>query len=211
MSIENRLTDEQIAQAAAFLDKLKPADRENVERVTELLSKFAESYDRMYPIEFGDQNAIFGAYGIGGWVNKQGERPDLDLLVVTGVKWDQAGYIHIESEGPRDFWGDAKGDQLVVALASHFTNNGFGVDLPKDIPNEYSEGAEPRVLIRLTPQEGSEASPIDMVYVAGGYSDPRMNSFKEFYEFDVNDNGSPMGRVALLETVVLKEPIRMRP
>lgn len=212
MSIESRLSTAQVDSARAFLEQLSPEDRGNVEQITATLDKLITHYDKEVG-EFGrDKIAIFGVYGIGGWVNKEGPRPDVDVLVMTNAKWDELGYYFVPSQGEKEYWYESHGDDFIEQLANLFGNKGFDVEIPdrENIPDEYSEGVSSRILIRLTPQEGTVGSPIDVVYIAAGHGEPPINSFEDFYEQDAGQEGA-LGRVALIETVVTKKAMPWRP
>lgn len=70
--------------AESFLSRLNSQDKTTVTKVVDIVKGLVNIYDGTHP-------AFFAVYGIGGNVTKQGERPDVDLLIVTSAYWD-GGY-----------------------------------------------------------------------------------------------------------------------
>lgn len=221
MTVESRLTQDQEQQADACLERLKPEDRANVEKVLEILKYIVEQYEEEVGLRYRDLTAFVGAYAIGGWVNKEGPRKDVDLLVAHSINWEEAGYFPIPEPDGKNYAWESGRDRFIEMLANHFGNNGFDIEIPDDIPDEYSSegvrnddpnGFDPRIMIRLRPQGGNDASPVDVVYVSGGFALPRINTFDKFYEYDkkVSPDES-IGRVALLETIISKPSLPTRP
>lgn len=211
MAIESRLTGGDHARAEEYLGKLHPEDRANVEKVVRVVDLLANGFERdSWGGERG-KSALFGAYAIGGWLDKEPPRPDVDLLVFTNARWEDTGYIHPPADWPYE-WVYTRQDEFIGMVAGHFRATGFEVEMPdpEEIPDEYSRGINPRMMMRLGPPEGNPCSPLDIVYISAGYSKPRIDSFEEFYEQDVTPEGRPMGRVALHESVVTIPPIQYR-
>jgi hypothetical protein len=203
MTIENRLGDEQTAQAQAFLERLSPVDRANVEKITEVLASLSRKYDEE-TLQFRD--ALFGAYVIGGKVHKEGPRPDIDLLIIGNASF-RTGYDWL---GDIASWEQVKGDWVMGSLRDQFAPEGFEVEVPGQIPDEYDMGLrvkDVKMMMRLRPPEGSQASPIDIVYMKVDYISPlpsgdQIESFEDFYRADVDSEGNDLGRIALFEAII---------
>ncbi|MEK7096072.1 MAG: hypothetical protein AAB896_02170 [Patescibacteria group bacterium] len=212
MTIENRLGDAQLAEALSFLDRLSPTDRTNVEHIVATVGELAKSFED----DSTTNRGIFGVYGIGGYVTKEGERPDVDVLIVGSGRWERGYYNHENAypQGrkklPKRYWRETSGDHILGSLADHFGNNGFDVEIPEEVPDDYTDGADPKILMRLKPQEGYTVSPIDIVYVKGHYSRPPIRTFEDFYRYDTTPEGQEIGKVALLETVVAQPTFEQR-
>jgi hypothetical protein len=209
MTIESRLGPEQVTLAETYLERLRPQDRVNVERVLEIIDLISEGYD-VSVLRSSQNEAIVGAYAIGGWVNKEGVRDDVDLLVVTNALWEQAG--HIDTPQLEQDYVFAVGDSFIETVAGHFRATGYGVEVPdvNDIPNEYSRFLEPRTMLRITPPQEADESPLDIVYISAGYSHPDMATFEDFYMQDSLATGSPAGRIALRESIITTPVIEWR-
>ena len=213
MTIESRLTSDQQAEANEFLDRLSPWDRTNMEEVLGVIQGLTIKYNGQH---WPNDDAIFGVYVIGSNVDKEGHRPDIDLLIVGNAEFDRR-YSPRSLERDAD-WArlrETRGDWVLGTLAEWFRDRGFEVEIPEEIPSEYDHGLsieDVKMMMRLKPPADSQASPIDIVYVKGNYlpRGEKIESFEDFYEVDTDSDGNALGRIALLEEEVKhhREPIR---
>ena len=130
--------------------------------------------------------AFFSVYVIGGQISKKGERPDIDLMVVTNMWWSE-GYTADENE-----W-------FYKGLHKTLENN-YQISCKDDLPNHYNEGLNKnKALIRLTPK-GDGFTPIDIVYIRSlpeGNEEDKFISPEEFEQKDVDKNDNPLPRLLL--------------
>lgn len=207
MSISKRRDVTTHMERGDYYRNLSLADASNVQVVVNIINGLASDYEK----QLFCSDAVFGVYGIGGYVNKEGQRPDVDLLIFDSAEWPHGYYSPLDLEG-ESFDMAAQGNHVIGSVADYFGNNGFGVTIPKEIPDEYRRfGADPKVMVKFTPNTLGMGSPIDVVHVKGAYGDPPIRTFEDFYSYDIDDIGSPLGRVSLLEAEVTVLPAQWRP
>jgi len=212
MNRENELSIEEAKKANEFYDILREPDLNNLGRVLNSVDVVANSYflDRMQDKCIGgfyDEDDVgrpfFGVYLIGGCLTKEGERPDIDLLVATNMRmtnsFDLTGYLqtHYDDEVRIDL---DESDPIWVSLNKEFNLN-FEIKKEGKLPDDYNLGeTKGKVLIRLIPDEGKR---IDIVYVrswSGQNFEERKYQFiseQKFIERDVDEIGKPLERLAL--------------
>ena len=150
---------------------------------------------------------FFAAYAIGGYVTKEGERPDIDLMVVTNT-----GFPVSLNDFERY---DSRVRILDLNLALSF--EGSDIEGLDDLPDNYNIGhTKGKGIIRIKPNDGSK--PMDIVFVTsmtmspGSPANPTMiNPFtNEMYDheifstreefetrLDVDKDGQPLPRTLL--------------
>lgn len=172
-----------------FYKKLKPQDAIVVRSIVETIQALS-----IYP--FSD---FFGVYGIGGNVTRQGERPDIDLLVATNAHWI-GGYNNPDRKYSDPI--NQTGDWIAGTLQNVFEKEGYKVELKKKIPSKYDGvGASHKGMIRLTPLEKGFRKPIDVVIAKiNHYEYPDIKSLADFERvFDIDEGRKPLPRVLLFE------------
>ncbi len=193
--------------AESFFRKLKEVDLANVRKIIEAVNHHAMAY-----LKSGEANkswdefsrgdtlgeVFFAIYGIGGYVTKKGERPDIDLLIATNMRYeDGKGYI------------DDKDEPLWASLNEHLEDV-FTMNKEGDIPANYNIGlTKGKCMLTFAPK--NEGKKIDIVYVKS-MSDNMMEhegpdykpdnshwfiSESEFLTKDVDRSGKALPRVML--------------
>lgn len=175
-----------------FFSRLKSADAITVKAIVGLVKSLSEQHKQ----EAYQKDPFFAIYGIGGNVTKLGNRPDIDLLIVTNSIWVN-GYSGEESD-------TVGGEWVAGTIRDVFRDEGYKVKVEKKIPNEYTRvGAGKKGMIRLTPED-EERKPIDVVIVnhtsLRDLGDKRITTLKEFEELDVDEQGNPLPRVLLFSS-----------
>lgn len=203
-----------------FLDKLEPVDRKNVEDVLEVLLKVGHSYftPHFNPIimrdiseassnleqftrqrneneEIEEGYPFLVAYATGGYVTKEGDRPDIDLVVASNFWWS-SGYLD-DTEAP------------IAYELDEYLGDIFNIEIEGVLPSGYDLGVtEGKGMLRLTPRDGV-GKPIDLLIVRGivdrdatcleDEDKYKFLSVTEFEERDVDpETADPLPRVKLL-------------
>ncbi len=195
-----------------FFQRLNPEDAKTIRSIIETIRQMAEKYDHdneFVPGVYG-ASGFFGVYAIGGLVTKEGERPDVDLLIVTNARWDKS-----YRPKRRDiFAGEPitlSGDWVAGSLLDAFEEKGYSVELLDKIPNEYEDvGAKPKTMLRLTPKpELGKRKPIDIIYVKTTFIRDIAN-LSDFEGTDMNEDGKPLARITLLQMEDLGKVIQLQ-
>jgi hypothetical protein len=197
-----------VTTAEAFYARLSEEDATVVRKVAEVIDSLATQYNQD---GFVGGNGYLAVYAIGGNVTKPGKRPDVDLLVVEGVYFPESYFDYREDLGMTNSFErwqmvdrrrneGYNGDWVAGELQEWFERNGYQAQLIEEMPDDYDEGANPKGLLRLTPDgEGAEKSPIDIVIAkavtAMGIGEPR--TLADFEARDVDATGNPLPRVLL--------------
>jgi hypothetical protein len=209
---ENGLAAEELPESVKFFDRLCP-DKKNIETVIGLVDGVANKYfssdqhnENRHAFCRRKENgkghehgyAFFAVYAIGGNITKEGERPDLDLLVVTNAWWDSRDMSH----SPVNY---VLVDPVVFSLINQFGEK--NVKIHGKLPNAYHLGAsEGKALLTITPEAGKK---IDLSYVRSYQGAVRrccsqeevgncsFISEDEFTKLDVDKSGNPLPRVLL--------------
>ena len=204
-TLESELTQEELGKVEEFYQRLKQPNLDHVKRIVNSIDTVANNYfssgeqDRNY-WAFTDENILSGvkkvgtpffvAYLVGGYLNKEGERPDIDLLVATNMRWSN-GFLNHEggSRGPEDW------DPMWAALVGEF-GDGYSVQRNGDLPDDYNIGAtKGKVLITITPPEGKK---LDVSYVRSWQEEGfKFIDEKQFHKLDVGKTGEPLSRLPL--------------
>jgi len=180
-----------------FFLRLKPADAITVKAIVNTVKSLTEDYAVERSIMSQHSNAFFGVYAIAGNITKSGDRPDIDLLVVTNAWW-WSGY---RSEDPEEDSFALNGDWVAGTLRDIFSKENYKVKVRKEIPSKYKgAGAKQKGMLRLEPNsEGRK--PIDIVIVNEiSLKDSKIYSLAEFEQhIDVDSKGKPLPKVLLFE------------
>jgi hypothetical protein len=202
----------EVIEPKDFFARLKPVDLPGVLKVIDVIKQFSADYHNYneYDSHVGAPG-FFGVYGIGGTVTKTGERPDIDLLLVTNI---DLLYVH-------DFWptgyrrlhqwdDDYKDlDMVAILLKDGLAPLCYRMDVLDPIPDQYAFEDDPdsptRALLRLIPildgdQNKSDPNrkPIDIVYDQPNL-DPKKNvhNLFDFEEQDTDKDGNSLPKVLL--------------
>lgn len=196
--LDNKLTALEIDRANQRLRELCPRDFSNVQKAINAVDRVAASY-----FSSGDQyqNAwafiqngrigtpFFSVYLVGGYVNKPGERPDIDLLVATNMRWTD-GFLSDEwSQRPEDL------DPIWRELNAEFAH-GYKVERTGELPDDYNIGVtEGKALIRIIPDAWKR---IDLMYTRSWEEDGlKFIDEEAFYARDTDSHGHPLPKVPL--------------
>lgn len=190
----------------AFYEKLSPNDLETVLTIVSTIKNVSQEYNE----EGNSPVAYFGVYGIGGYINKQGERPDIDLLLVTNGFWDSGYSAH---EYPRDFdkwkeedefdYGNTPDKEIrkdwIIGSVAYRLYKDYSFNVLNPIPASYDQGAREKGVVRLTPKQSENPTkPIDLVYVKTTWQD-EVESLEVFERYmDVDTNAHPLPKIPLL-------------
>jgi len=206
-TLESELTQEELGRVEKFYRKLKQPDLDHVRRVVNSVDNVANQY-----FSSGEQNSnywafcngekvgtpFFAAYLVGGYLNKEGERPDIDLLVATNMRWNN-GFIEDYERLEEPIWGGLK---KAFSEDAEIVKNG-------DLPNDYNIGAtKGKVLITINPTEGKK---LDVSYVRSWQE--RGFQFideEQFSKLDVGNGGEPLSRLPLYRTTSSVQVPQMR-
>ena len=203
-SLENELSNEERLNAELFYMKLDNQDQTNVKKVVKAVASLAEEY-----FSFGEQHnnswafctdektgtPFFAVYLIGGYLNKKGERPDIDLLVATNMRWTSGftDYDKFSDYSRCDLLISC--DPFLKELAGEFAE-GYSMQKHGELPDDYNIGAtKGKLLITITPDEGKK---LDVNYVRS-WRDKKYRFIDEehFYRMDAGESGEPLQRLAL--------------
>ena len=231
--INKELTLEERTAAQLFFERMGETDTVNVKRLIGLVDAHAEDYFSLGELErvhhyFDGGEAFFTVYGIGGNVTKEGVRPDVDVMVVTNMRYSN-GFLEGYDERIDDpVWGRS------IEPLWRRMNKEFRLDMAVErqgaIPDNYNLGlTKGKCIITLTPS--NEARKIDVVYnkSMSPHEDPSTFpweegvesvqdifdysrcSFKSEAEFngkDVGVDGQPLAKVLLyrVNTTDIEKP-----
>ncbi len=184
-----------------FFSRLKQPDAITVKAIIATVKSLARGHEQeRYPKRYLSE-AFFAVYGIGGNVTKLGDRPDVDLLVVTNALWTH-GYRSDNRAISYDDPIALSGDWVAGTLRDVFEKEDYKVTMRKKIPNEYSKvGTNLKGMLKLNPNnEGRK--PIDIVIV--NHTSLRSKKIQTLEEFeklgDVDKHGKPLPKVLLFKT-----------
>jgi hypothetical protein len=182
----NGLTRDEDVMARHFLDRLDVVNHHHVVSVLSVVDNVASDY---FQANFGLVSArlqghFFAAYLIGGNLTKEGNRPDIDLLVATNMRYPD-GYNSQDLE-----W-------LVKGLK---TLSHFDLTIKSDLPDDYNLGeTHGKGMIQLVPKSLWGGRTIDLVYIR---SMNMVNTYcfeneDEFNERDIDKDGRPLPKLIL--------------
>ncbi len=200
----------EVKTAEDFFLRLNEPDAITIRSIVEAIHHLAQRYRTDNELLPGvGSYGFFGVYGIAGVITKEGERPDVDILIATNAHWSQSYYSpgrSIVDTNPII----QSGDWIAGTLLDKFGNEGYKVELVGEIPSEYGKvGANPKVLIRLTPKDAQAQirKRIDVVYVKTCFVG-RINCLADFETIDVDDRGEALPRIDLLKVENLGRMVR---
>ena len=199
------LTPEELASAEKWYGRLNEPDASQVRRVVQSVDTVANSYFSSRDMQrnyhsFCEGNIFsgikkigtpfFAVYIIGGYLNKEGERPDIDLLVATNMRWSKGFFQPKQYNGP-----GIEYDPLWSELNQKF-QEGFSLELEGELPTDYNLGnTYGKALIRIHPSQGKK---IDLCYVRSWDEEKyRFISEEQFIEKDVGKAGEQLSRLPL--------------
>jgi len=195
--IESELNKVELENTLKFYSRLSQNDLRNVEKIITLVDNVANRYfsnDQHKSNYFAFENdeiignPFFAVYLIGGYLNKDGERKDIDLLIATNMRWTE-GFIedHKDEEVDEPIWRGIK-DQF---------SKGYKIKKAELLPTDYSIGAvERKVLINIIPKNGK---PLDINYVRSWPDELRYKFVNEeqFITLDIGINREQLTKSAL--------------
>ena len=214
------LSLEERAGAEGFFERIGEGDAANTRRLVGLVDVLADDYfssreleDVHYHFKCGE--AFFAVYGIGGNVTKDGERPDIDIMIVTNMRYKE-GFL----EGYDDRMDDPVWGRSVEPLWRRMNQELRGemeVKREGELPDNYNLGVtRGKCIITLTPPDGSRK--IDVVYIKSmvnhdspdlpgpgeeyehsevDYSRMHFNSEADFVSKDLGLKNEPLAKVLL--------------
>ncbi len=216
-TINKELSLEERTAQDSFYQRIGKQDTANVKRVITLVDDQAEEYFLSPDLEhvhylFQSGEAFFAVYGIGGNLTKQGQRPDIDIMIVTNMRY-QNGFL----EDYNDRFDDPDYEHNIEPVWRNMNQQlkeQMTITKENELPNNYNLGlTKGKCLISLTPKNG--ARKIDAVYVrsmhhhadlpsAGEEPGPQIDDtnmhFKseaDFISKDLDTNNQPLPRVIL--------------
>jgi len=183
-----------------FFLRLKPADAITVKAIVNTVQSLADGYSQERSMMSQHLDAFFGVYAIAGNITKFGDRPDIDLLVVTNAWWSN-GYRSDDPEIPYEDSLALSGDWVAGSLRDIFSQEGYNVIVKKKIPSVYAQtGAKDKGMLRLEHEDGKR-KPIDIIILnKESLRNSGIKTLEEFEErIDVNGKGKPLPKVLLFE------------
>ena len=104
--VNKELSLEETAEAERFFQRIGETDAANVRRLVGLVDSQANDYFSSRELEkmsylFAGTEAFFVVYGIGGNVTKNGERPDVDVMIVTNMRYND-GFFNCHDDAMDD-------------------------------------------------------------------------------------------------------------
>ncbi len=198
--VERRGRPTEVKTAEDFYRRLKEPDAATVHSIIEVIASLAEKYNARNHFYSGlGDYGFFGVYGIGGYVTKEGDRPDVDLLVATNAQWIEM------YDSPHRHWLSTSGDPfrtadwVVGSLADRFHLDEYDTEVLGTIPDEYNTKAGSKTMIHLSPLSDDGRKPIDILYVKTDFiqGDP-IKTLRDFDAVDVDEEGHFYPGVVLL-------------
>src|SRR3989344_3014542 len=216
--VNKELSLEEKAAAQTFFDRIGEVDTWNLRSLIGVVDAHADEYfgseepDQSHNY-FAHGEAFFAVYGIGGNVTKKGERPDVDILVVTNMRYSE-GFL----EGYDDRMDDPHetGIEPLWIRMNQVLRAEMEVKKEGDLPCNYNlSRTKGKCLIRLTPNQGGRR--MDVVYAKSmadhgesgdlprpgetwepiDYSTTHFDSEADFVAKDVSAEGKPLPKVLL--------------
>jgi len=181
--LQRKLSLEEVSKANEIFAKLNKVDSSNVIKIISAIDDHASSYINSGESHNARGDPYFVVHAIGGYVNKEGERPDVDLLVATNMRY---------ATGPgRDYGNEEKeiikNNEYLFSDLEKQLRNEFSVKEIIELPADYN--SIHKGLIEFRPKK--EGKKIDIVYMkatCGLY----ITSEEEFNKMDVDEEGKPM-------------------
>ncbi len=221
--VNKELTLEEMARAQLFFEKMGEIDAPNVKRLVNLVDSHADDYFSSRELEknhnyFDRGEAFFAVYGIGGNITKEGIRPDIDIMIVTNMRYSEgfSGYYDRFMDDP--VW--ERSIEPIWRRINLELRGDMTVERKGEIPDNYNLGlTRGKGIITLTPQNG--ARKIDVVYIKSmaphddpstfswetvgeeslrgdfDYSQCSFNSEADFNAKDFGVDGQPLAKILL--------------
>ncbi|HIH51592.1 MAG TPA: hypothetical protein HA250_04540 [Nanoarchaeota archaeon] len=217
-TLESMLTPEETLGAEKFFQRLGEADLRNVQKVLSAVDRTVKEYFGANELNYSTipylisyygtlGTPFFAAYLIGGWLNKEAERPDIDLMIATNARYTHGFSNPLWGRNPENW------EPMLRELNKEF-EYGEELTMGGELPNDYNIGAtKGKVMFNVHPGEGRD---LDLVYVRSfrDYSAGRMDScfFLSEEEFitrrDVDGDGKPLARLPLYRNSQNIVPVR---
>lgn len=220
------LDEQEVLDKETFLQARSEIDKSLIERVLTAVGTLSTEYfesgehhSNWYAfMEDGKRGyAFFAVYSIGGMINKEGERPDIDLLVATNMRWSSGpNSMRLSREYLLGKLVEEFGEEYSISingmpLKDYDDTDDFD-EIP-DLPDNYNVGeTKGKVVLTLTPLEGGKS--IDISYVRsfrnhGGEESHSFVTEEEFIAKDIDPtNGEQLSRLILYRAKVtdIREP-----
>ncbi|MFT4302979.1 MAG: hypothetical protein ACMXYG_00290 [Candidatus Woesearchaeota archaeon] len=196
----NQLTEQEIREAQKVFHKLEKPDLNNVKKVIESVDDVANMYYEEGDIDYNyiafckDGRVgypFFAVYLIGGYLNKEGERKDIDLIIATNMRWTN-GFTRPEFDDPIS----KKYLEPIWAKLTTTFSSGYSINKHNELPTDYNLGVtQGKVLITIKPENGK---PLDINYVKSwNRKDFKFIDEEQFHKLDVTKSGEPIPKLAL--------------
>lgn len=202
------LTDEERREADKFFARLSPADSANIGGILTVIGDVAKQYltsDDVDKIEVlcGEGGTVrlpvpfFTTFVIGGQITKEGDRPDVDLLLATNMRYWSEGELHQYAPDRDTVVKDPTQirERLLAPLLASVRGK-FTPTVKGPVPYSYQLGRiKDKFMVRFNPTELNSGKPIDFVYVNTGHT--TFVDEAEFLKLDVDEEGRPLSRLPI--------------
>ncbi len=207
-TLNTKLTNEEQREASKFFNRLSSVDFANVKGLLEVIDDVAREYltsndvdgietlialdgRRRIPVPF------FTTFAIGGQITKQGDRPDIDLLLATNMRYwseEELDQYSPVKEALVDKHMPIRERLLAPLFAS--VKGKFILEYGGPVPYSYCLGKfDDKFLARFKPREDDSGKPIDFVYVNTGHT--TFVDEAEFLGLDVDENDVPLPKLPI--------------
>jgi len=201
LSLEERIV------ADNFFERIGTTDSVVVKKLIKVVNSQARCYLFSREIEkiapyFSGSELFFVVYGIGGNLTKPGERPDIDIMIATNMRYKKGFMDSFETEN--DFLYEYRMEPIWRRI-NHAFGSKMYIDLKGELPDNYNLGVtQGKCIITLTPRTAGRK--IDLIYVKsmiakgaefGLHQDKFFVSEEDFRSKDVDVEGNPLPKVLL--------------
>jgi len=201
LSLEERIV------ADNFFERIGTTDSVVVKKLIKVVNSQARCYLFSREIEkiaphFSGSEVFFAVYGIGGNLTKTGERPDIDIMIATNMRYKKGFMDSFETEN--DFLYEYRMEPIWRRI-NHAFGSKMYIDLKGELPDNYNLGVtQGKCIITLTPRTAGRK--IDLIYVKsmiakgaefGLHQDKFFVSEEDFRSKDVDVEGNPLPKVLL--------------
>ena len=161
-TIENTLSSEESSSRDVFFSRLDDEGKCHVQLVVRAIAQHARSYFSSEQPDicwshFKGGEVFFALYGIGGNLTKEGDRPDIDLLLATNMRYNESPPVGDEHD-------PARNHDILTKLIADYTSKNLRMDIRGNLPDNYNLGStNGKCLFELHPRETGKK--IDLVYV----------------------------------------------
>lgn len=205
--VNKKLSLEERVAADNFFERIGDKESLVVSKLIKIVNSQARSYffsreiERIAPY-FSGCEIFFTVYGIGGNITKNGERPDIDIMIATNMRYKK-GFMdsfEINNDSLYEYRIEPLCRKIYGAFKSmmHITKKG-------ELPDNYNLGVtQGKCLITLIPKTAGRK--IDVVYVksmlASGSGCRNRNDYffvseDDFISKDIDSEGNPLPKVLL--------------